>query len=65
MASHHHAKFGGQRHCSSGDIMVLACQVISQDCEIKGSCDIMGRSPSRYVNVLPSLVVIDTLVVEI
>ena len=24
-------KFGGHRHCGIGDIMVLVCQVISQD----------------------------------
>ena len=27
----HPAKFGGNRHCSSGDITFFACQVISQD----------------------------------
>ena len=26
--SHHHANFGGQWHCGSGDIMILLCQVI-------------------------------------
>ena len=31
----------------SGDIMVLACHVVSQGHLIKGSYDLMGRSPSR------------------
>ena len=35
MTCHQHAKFGGHRHCGSGDIMVLVCQVISQDHMIK------------------------------
>ena len=38
------AEFGGHRHCYSGDIMILVCHVIHV---IKGSCDVMGRSPSR------------------
>ena len=35
MTCHQLAKFGGHRHCGSGDIMVLVCQVISQDHMIK------------------------------
>ena len=31
----------------TGNIMVLVCHVISQDPVIEGSCDFMGRSPSR------------------
>ena len=27
--SYHPAKFGGRRHCGSGDIMILVCRVIS------------------------------------
>ena len=34
------AKFAERRHCDSEDIMVLLCQVISQDY-------VIGRSPSR------------------
>ena len=34
--SHQSAKFGGHRHCRNGDIMVLVCQVISQDHVNKG-----------------------------
>ena len=38
---------------------------ISQDHGIKGSCNIVGKSPSREAIILPSLVAIDTLVIEI
>ena len=56
--SHHPTKFGDDRQCGSGDIMVLVvCHVISQDHVIKGFSDFMSRSPS--------LVAIDTLVLEI
>ena len=41
------AKFGDHRHCVSGYIMILVCHVTSQDHLIKGSCEFMGRSPSR------------------
>ena len=63
--SYHPAMFGGHRHCGSGNIMILVCQVISQYNVIKGSCDLIGRSPSRLVTILPSLVAIGTMVVEI
>ena len=36
---YHPAKFGGQGHCGSGNIMILVCHVILQDDAIKGSCD--------------------------
>ena len=58
------AKFVGHGQCGSGDIMVLVCYVSSRDHVIKGSCDYMGRSPSRLVTILPSLVVIGTTVVK-
>ena len=41
------AKFGGHRHCGTGDILNLVCHVILQDQEIKGSCNFMGSSFSR------------------
>ena len=47
MACPHLAKFGGQRHCSSKDIMFLVCQVIKQDHMIKGVADYSNRSHSR------------------
>ena len=38
--------FHGHRHCDSGNIMVLAYHVISQDHVIKKSRDFMGSSLS-------------------
>ena len=43
--SHHLAKFGGHGQSGSG-VMNLVCHVISQDHVIKGSCDLLGGSPS-------------------
>ena len=65
MVSHTPAKCGGHRHGGSRDIMVLVCPVISQDYVTKRSSNIMGRSPSMLVTMMPSLVVIGTLVVKI
>ena len=45
--SYHSPRLDGHRHCGNGDIMVLAYYVISEDEAIKGSCDFMGKSPSR------------------
>ena len=45
--SHHLAKFAGHRYCGIGNIMVLDCHVILQDIVIKGSCDLIGRTPVR------------------
>ena len=55
--SHHPAKLGGHEQFGSKDIRILPV--------IKGSCDFMGRSPSRKVNIPRYLVAIGTLVVEI
>ena len=63
--SHHPTKFGCYRHSGIEDIMILVCLVISQDQVIKGSCDFKGKSPSRQVNILPSLVVIGARAAEI
>ena len=38
---------------------------ISQDHVIKGSCDIIGKRPSKEAIILSSLVAIDTLEIEI
>ena len=46
MLSHHHARFSGYRHCGGGYIMVLVCQVISEDGVIKGSNALMVRNLS-------------------
>ena len=53
---HTPAKFSGCRYCGRGDIVVLVCPVILQDHLIKGSSKIMGRSPSRLVTILSSVV---------
>ena len=47
MASQQLATFGGQRHCDSGDIMILVCHVISQDHVIKGSYDFFWQEPIK------------------
>ena len=39
MGSHQHTKFGGHRHCGSGNMLILICQVISQDLVMKGTYD--------------------------
>ena len=54
MISHYRAKFGGHRHCDSGDIIVLVCHVISQEYVIKRSRDFNCSSPSMKVAILPS-----------
>ena len=61
----HRAKFAERRHYDSEDIMVLLCQVISQDYVIKVPCHFMGRRPSREVTTLLRLVIIGTVVVEV
>ena len=44
---HHLAKFGGHKHCGSGDIILLVYQVILRDHVINGPCDYIGRIPSK------------------
>ena len=63
--SYRPTRFCGHRHCGSDNIMVLACHVILQDHVIKGSCDFIGRSPSRKIIIQPSLTAIGTVVVKI
>ena len=64
MVCHHLTKFGGQRYCSSRDITFLVCHVIKQVHVIEGSGNYNDRSFSRQVTILPSLVIIGTVVVE-
>ena len=45
--------------------MFLFCHVILQDHMIERSCDFMGGSLSRQINVLSNLEAIGTVVVEI
>ena len=50
MVCHHPTKFGGHRHCDSGDIIVLVCHVILQDhkiMQVGHVCGFMGMGPSR------------------
>ena len=63
--SYHPAKFGSHSHFGGEVIMNLVCHVIFQDHVIKVLCDFMGGSLSWYITTLPSLVAIDTVVVEI
>ena len=43
--SYNPTKFRGNKHSGSGDILALACHVISQDHAIRGSFDFIGSSP--------------------
>ena len=65
MVSHSPAKFGGHRHCGSEDMMFLICHAILQDHVSQKEYIFLARSPWKYVNILSSLVAIDTAVVEI
>ena len=58
------AKIGGHEYCEIGDVIILACHVISQDHKIKGLSNIKSRSPLKLTTSLPSLVVLDTAAVE-
>ena len=44
---HHPTTFGGHRHCGGGDVIALACHMISQTHMIKELCDFIGTRPSR------------------
>ena len=47
MVSYHLDKFTGNKHSSSGNILVLVCHRILQDHMNKVLGNFMGRSPSR------------------
>ena len=59
--SHHPTKFGGNKHCGSGDIKISVCHVILQDHVMKEPCDF--ASPAKQVTIMLSLATIATLVV--
>ena len=63
--NHDPTKFGGHRHCSSGEIIVLVCHVILQGDVIKVSFDFIGRDHQSELTPPPRLVTIATLVVEL
>ena len=53
------------RHCVIGDIIGLVFPKIFQGHGIKGLCDMMGKSLSEIVTILPIFVAIGIVVVEI
>ena len=63
--SYQPAKFGGDKHFGSEDIMVSVSLVILEDHVIKGSCDFMCKSPPTKVIIQLSLVALETAVLEI
>ena len=63
--SYHNAKLGRHGLAGSGDITVFIRHVTLQNHMIKTSNDFLVSSPSRYVTIFPSLVVMGTLVEEI
>ena len=57
--SHYPAKFGGQRHCGSGNVFDLSRDLARpRDQRV---IYFMSRSQSRQIEILPSFVVISTL----
>ena len=62
---HSLTKFCIQKHCDSGDKIVLVCHVIFQDLVIKGPCDFIGRISLIQDTILQSVATIPTLVVEL
>ena len=58
---HQLAKFGDHRHCVSTAMLVSVCHVILRDHVTEGSSNVMGRSPSKWVAFLLSLMAIDTV----
>ena len=65
MASHLPAKFSCDRHCGSGDIIVLVCHVILQNHIIKGSNALYGWEPLTVTHHLAKLGGMDIEVVDI
>ena len=65
MVSHQPANFDDNRHCGSGDVIVLDCHMILRDHMTKGLSNCIGGSNSRYVTILPTLVAIGTVLMEI
>ena len=45
--------------------MIFVCHVTLQEYVVKAQIDLVVRILSKYVSILPSLVVIGTLIVEI
>ena len=65
MLSHLPATFSDHMHCGSENTIVLVCLVMLQDHLTWKARDFIERSPSKQVTTLPSVIVVDTVVVEI
>ena len=65
MVYNHPVKFGDHRYSGSRDIIFLVCHITLKNHVIKGSFDYIGRSTSRYVTNLPSMVEIGSVVIYI
>ena len=45
--SYHPTKFGGNKHCGSGNAILLICHVISEDHVIKGTSNLTATNLLR------------------
>ena len=61
----HLAMFGDNWSAASRDIKYLICRVISRNHVIEGSCNLMSRSSSLLVTILPSLIATDSGILDI
>ena len=55
---HHPGKSWNQKHCDSGKIMLLICNVTSLEYVFKVLCELLGGNPSWKVNIKICLVTI-------
>ena len=63
--SHHLATFDVHWSSRSEDTTYLRCHMTSQEHMIEESYDVTGWGSSLFVDTLPSLLAIDTVVIEI
>ena len=56
---------GAHRSSASEDVTCLICHVNSLDHVMNGLCDFFGKSFSRYVTTVASLVTIGIVIMEI
>ena len=62
---YHRANIGGRKHSSSEDVIFFVFQVTFQNHVIKALNDFISKNHSRYVTILPSLMVASTVRVHI
>lgn len=62
---HHHKMYSDHSHENMGNLLNFICHVTSHDHEFQGFFDAMGVSPAWYITALPTLMTIDTVVLEI